>query len=235
VSTIGALTATERVSTESSRRIRYLYLTTAYACIELFAAPEVEAAWELRSDLPDLSVGALVGHVCRGILRVESLLDADNGSSKSLTSAAEYYVPFARSSSAADERNRVARDLAMDASRAGSATLLATVRDCLARVTSRLMVEPIERRVEVPRSSTVESVCLLLDEYLKVRVVEQMVHYDDMARSLPEASSTAVDVEACKVAIDVLVGSATLRHGPRAVLRALARHEIDDIQALRVL
>ena len=36
-------------------------------------------------------------------------------------------------------------------------------------------------------------------------------------------------------AIDVLVGVARIRHGDMAVLRALARRERDQVQALRVL
>jgi hypothetical protein len=75
---------------------------------------------------------------------------------------------------------------------------------------------------------------MTLDEYLRTRVVELVVHADDLATSLgvelaPPRPAT------CSVAIDVLVGVARIRHGDLAVLRALTRRERDQAQALRVL
>jgi hypothetical protein len=75
---------------------------------------------------------------------------------------------------------------------------------------------------------------MTLDEYLRTRVVELVVHADDLAASVgvepvpPQPATTAV-------AIDVLVGVARIRHGDMAVLRALARRERDTVRALRVL
>ena len=75
---------------------------------------------------------------------------------------------------------------------------------------------------------------LLLDEYLKTRLVELTVHMDDLAFSLdlptpvyPEAAYTVV--------IDTLVSVATLRSGPLIVLRALSRGERQAPDVLRVL
>jgi hypothetical protein len=75
---------------------------------------------------------------------------------------------------------------------------------------------------------------MLVAEYLRTRLVEFAVHVDDLAVSVgvptPDLGSAADDE-----AIDVLVGIARIRHGDVAVLRALARRERDDVQALRVI
>jgi hypothetical protein len=75
---------------------------------------------------------------------------------------------------------------------------------------------------------------MMLDEYLRTRVVELVVHADDLAASIgvelvPPQPAT------CRVAIDVLVDAARIRHGDMAVLRALARRERGPVEALRVL
>ncbi len=222
-------------SIQSLSRIRRLYLVTAHAWVEMCSVPEVGSAWVQPSVLDGLSIGALVGHVCSGILRVESLLDSQAVSNGPLTSATEYYGTFTGGSSSFDERNRVARTRGASAAQNGQVTLLADVRACLNRMPSWLAGESEARHVELPGSPTIGSVSLLLDQYLKVRVVEQIIHSDDLARSVPYAARGVPDAEACSVAIETLVGAAVIRHGPRAVLHALARRELDEVQALRVL
>jgi hypothetical protein len=60
---------------EASRRVRALFLSTATACADLIADPLLARAWDRPSVLAELSVGALVGHLSRGILQVEWYLD----------------------------------------------------------------------------------------------------------------------------------------------------------------
>jgi hypothetical protein len=74
---------------------------------------------------------------------------------------------------------------------------------------------------------------MTLDEYLRTRVVELVIHGDDLASSVglafgPVASDLAT------TAISTLVEVARVRHGDMAVLRALTRRERDSVQALRV-
>jgi hypothetical protein len=75
---------------------------------------------------------------------------------------------------------------------------------------------------------------LLIDEYLKTRIVELTVHIDDLARSI-EIPSPGLSPDTATVAIAVLVGAARTRHGDRAIINALARRELDEVEALRVL
>jgi hypothetical protein len=75
---------------------------------------------------------------------------------------------------------------------------------------------------------------MLLDDYLPTRLVETVVHADDLAVSTG-AARVDFDPRAFDVVIDVLVGTARGRHGDLAVVRALTRRERDDVEALRVL
>jgi hypothetical protein len=80
------------------------------------------------------------------------------------------------------------------------------------------------------------------DEYLRGRCVELAVHVEDLELSVGLGPGvTATDRvpeppdDLVRGAIDVLVAAAVVRHGAPAVLRALARRERDQVQALRVL
>ena len=75
---------------------------------------------------------------------------------------------------------------------------------------------------------------MLLDDYLITRLLEVVVHTDDLAVSLgieppdfPRPATAAV--------IDCLLEVARRRHGDIAVVRAFTRRERDRPEALRVL
>jgi len=212
-----------------SRRLRALFLRSAALCADLIAAPGVAAAWQDPSVLPDLTTGALAGHLSRGILQVEWFLDAGTPAGAAPITAADYYTPPPDAS-----RNSAVRDRGRERAEAGPTAIADEVRDCLERLARRLPGEPPDRLLEARGSSGIRGRVLLLDEYLKVRLVEQVIHGDDLARSVPGTDAEA-DPAACRIAIGTLVAAATRRHGQMAVLHALARREADTVQALRVL
>jgi len=74
---------------------------------------------------------------------------------------------------------------------------------------------------------------LPLDEYLKTRLVETTVHFDDLRLSTG-VTDGPLPAQAIEVAVDTLLEVARRRHGMAAVLTALARRERDVVQALRV-
>ena len=208
-------------------RMRDLYLEVAAIAAELVADPSVGDHWEDQSVLAHLGVGGLAGHLARSILQVEWYLDGQVADAPPMT-ASEYYASLVGVTDPNSELNEGVRQRGEETASEGPADLAERTAGALAGLNTRLPAEPGGRRVEAVGR------VLLLDEYLKTRLVEMTVHTDDLALSVglrpPE-----VPADAYGVAIETLVGVATLRHGPLAVLRALTRRERQDTEILRVL
>jgi hypothetical protein len=102
-------------------------------------------------------------------------------------------------------------------------------RAVFARLVQSLGQYDADRRLRV-----VGGVIIRLDEYLRTRTVELVVHSDDLASSVG-ISPPAFRTDTTGLAIGTLVELARLRHGDLSVLRALARRERDEVEALRVL
>jgi len=204
------------------------FLDAAATAVRLLERPELAGHWAQGSVLREFSVAGLAGHLFRGMSTVDGYLDGPEPSEAGI-SAATYFATVIRSADISDPANQAIRDRGEEAAAGGPAALASDARATLDRLTSRLAGQGPGRRVRVAGG-----LVLTLDEYLRTRVVELVVHADDLAASVgvelvpPQPATTAV-------AIDVLVGVARIRHGDMAVLRALARRERDTVEALRVL
>ena len=176
-----------------------------------------------------MTVGALAAHLARGLITVETYLD---GPAAEVTvppmSAARYFAELTATAADLDSTLNVGvRARAAEGATAGSATVLQSFAETLARLEARLGDERPDRRVAV-----IGGRVLTLDEYLLTRIVELTVHSDDLYASLGEETPSLAGGE---VTIAVLVEVARLRHGDLAVVRALTRRERDPANALRVL
>jgi Mycothiol maleylpyruvate isomerase N-terminal domain len=207
---------------------RPAFLDAAATAVRLLERPELAGHWAGASVLPEFTLAGLAGHLFRGMSTVERYLDEPEPSEAGI-SAASYFDTVIRSADISDPANQAIRARGEEAAAGGPAALASDAQATLARLTSRLAGEGPGRRVRVAGG-----LVLTLDEYLRTRVVELVVHAGDLAASLgvepvpPQQATTAV-------AIDVLVGVARIRHGDMAVLWALARRERDTAGALRVL
>jgi hypothetical protein len=204
------------------------FLDAAATALHLLERRELAEQWAQESVLRQFSVAALAGHLARGITTVERYLDGPEPGETGI-SAASYFDTVIRSADIDDPANQAIRTRGDEAAAGGPAALAGDARAAVGRLSSRLAGEGRRRRLRVAGG-----LVMTLDEYLRTRVVELVVHVDDLAASLgvelaPPQPAT------CKVAIDVLVGVARIRHGDMAVLRALARRERDLVGALRVL
>ena len=65
---------------------------------------------------------------------------------------------------------------------------------------------------------------LSLDDFCRTRLIEVLLHLDDLAVSVG-VPCPDTDEEGRAIVIDVLMGIARMRHGDREVLQALARDE----------
>ncbi|HEV7527082.1 MAG TPA: maleylpyruvate isomerase N-terminal domain-containing protein [Acidimicrobiia bacterium] len=209
------------MSSSSPADVRELFLQTARVVQEAICDDAVGRAWDRPSVLDEQTVGGVAGHLARGgVWVVEDYLDAELPDAPRLKSAAAY---FARSADflKADDHRQIRRRGAEVAAE-GQLALCSKLGDRLEALAARLPTEPADRYVGVAAGVAV----MLLDPYLETRIVEQVVHLDDLARSVDRAP-WPVPVAAQNLVIHIGVDVGALRTGATAMLRTLYRSRLD--------
>lgn len=204
--------------------VRSAFLEAARRTVDVIGGRELGERWERPSTLQHLSVGELAAHTGRAILTVHWYLDMPEPEEPPI-SAGAYYAE--QSSDIDAEANVRIRSRAGEDAKGGWARLYLDTGRALEHLEGRLRNESPEHRI--PASGR----CLLLDEYLRTRIVELVVHLDDLCPSLDVGVPDLPAAE--KIAIDVLIETAVIRHGRKGVLHALARQERAPENALRIL
>lgn len=211
--------------------IRDVFFAACETGRQVLAAPQVAQAWERPSALEQMTVGALAGHLMRAVTSVDAYLDRPVSEGAQILDAVEYYTSI--DGIVGDDLSRdlhiSIRQRAEDASKPGHAGVVEQWDTTLERLRGRL--------ADMGPDHTVAALGgrgLLVDEYLVTRLVELLVHTDDLAVSVgiqrppfPSDAESAV--------IDCLVEVARRRHGAAAVITAMTRTERDTVHALRVL
>jgi hypothetical protein len=206
--------------------VREAFLDAYAGTRALLAAPQLAARWDDPSALELFSVKGLAGHLVRAGQAVLAYLAEPLPADAVAVDAPDYYAIVLASMddaahAAVRERGEANAADGLGALAAGRDKAEATLRDVLP-------AEPEDRLAKV-----FGDLVLLLDDYLVTRIVEILVHADDLAVSIgidpPPMPRAAADL-----AIAHLVDVARVRHGNRAVLVALSRRERDAAQALRV-
>ena len=204
---------------------RSTFLAATEAARPVVALPEASLRWEEPSALREMTVGALVAHLVRAVTNVERGLAAPVPEGVEPITAAVYFVDVnADLASANNVRVRATSD---EEALVGHRATLGRMDRGLERLRGRLESEPADRLVTL-RDGEV----LLLDEYLKSRILEITVHTDDLCVSLGRETPVLPGLE---ISTTLLLHVAALRHGDLAVLRALARRERDRDEVLRVI
>jgi hypothetical protein len=203
--------------------LRELFVETARVVEAALADDAVGRAWDEPSVLEDQTIGGLAGHLARGgVWVVDDYLDAPVPDAPYADSAAEYY---ARATSfLTPEDHRQIRERGAQIAAQGHAEVCAAVSARLDALEARLAREPDDRLVGVAGGAAV----VPLDAYLETRILEQVVHLDDLARSL-EREPWEVPDDAESLVLHVGVEIARLRHGAIDVLRCLYRSRLDPV------
>lgn len=194
--------------------IRPVFLDTARTIPLVVDA--VADRWASPSALAGWTVGGLTGHLTRAVTTVGTYLEAGPPGGGTVIDPAGYFLTAGLDDEgvAADV---LARGEAVGAD--GPAALAARVSEVVEELREQFDDVPEGRLVSVFGGSV-----LTLDDYLVTRLVELVVHHDDLVASvdveLPGLPRTAVDA-----ALDALVAMARRRHGDAAVLRSLTRRE----------
>ena len=207
--------------------IRSAFLECGAVSAELVRLPVVGERWDSDSALEHFSVKGLAGHLVRATGSVEAYLDRPEPEGSPI-SAARYYAAAVDSTDLTSDLHVAVRAKGEAEAADGHAALVDKLDGLMDRLRRRLDTEPDSRLVRV-----FKDLVLTLDDYLVTRIVEQVVHCDDLAVSLglepPAPPPAAVDI-----AFGNLVEIARVRHGDVAVLRAFTRRERDPVEALRV-
>lgn len=203
------------------------FLGAADAARRLLDVEGMAERWEEPSSLDRMTIGELTAHLSRAVALVARYLDTP--AEPPYRDAAGYFfalVPVADTDLDSDLAVAV-RDRARQEAGPGLDTVRRTWDEARADLSQRLDPAVLDRGISVLGSA------IRLGDYLTTRLVELVVHADDLAVSLgeptPDFSAAATEaVTACLTAL------AALRSSPLEVIRAMTRRERAEADVLRV-
>jgi hypothetical protein len=199
---------------------RPTYLDAAAVAVRLLADSAVAGSWDDPSALDEFSVAGLAGHLARQITRVPDVLAQTPPDEPPITLLDHYARARWIGVDLHDETNvSIRRDGETEAA-GGPAALATQTRAALERLREALPLEPADRVVHLPWGPW----SLSLDDFLTTRMLEIVVHCDDLAVSVNVATPPLPPTVLDPVLV-LLTRLAANRHGPTAVLRALSRAE----------
>lgn len=199
--------------------VRQTYLEAAAAAVDGFADPVLLEQWDEPSALADMTVGALVAHTARALSTVRRYLGGPAPErDPQLLDAPSYLLTVLPEGD--DSVNEAVRERAADDARAGHEQVLRVATDDLASLRRTL---PHLSAGHV--LSVLDGAVMTLDEYLATRIVELVVHHDDILASVGEAPRRDMPDDAGAVAVAVLAEVARRRSSTQAMITALSRRE----------
>jgi len=197
------------------------YLEAAASATALLGDPAVAATWHNLSALPEFSVAGLAGHLARQIFVVPHVLDFPLPARAQHLSLIEHYTnsPWV-GADLRDEVNVVVRRGGEEEAADGPAALARRTGAVLEKLRVTLPTQPPGRIVALSWAPWT----LSLEDFLTTRMLELVVHSDDLAVSAgidpPPLPAPVLDP-----VITLLAQLAIRKHGQSAVLRALSRAE----------
>ncbi len=200
--------------------------------LAVVASELVASNWEAPSALEGLSVGGIVAHLYSAVRLFENALRKPEPVDAEVSGFREFYS-LNRMDDGEDFEDPFQVAIRSDATRRadeGPAALAARFSDLVARLRDELAELPLDRLVPVWR---IEGGATTLDDYLRTRIVELLVHADDLAASV--GIELALPPMAASAALLACLELARARVGDLAVLRAFTRRERAEPDVLRVL
>jgi Mycothiol maleylpyruvate isomerase N-terminal domain len=202
---------------------RALFVETARVVEAAIADDAVGRRWDEPSVLEEQLVGGLAGHLARGgVWVVEEYLSADLPDAPRVDSAAQYYAQVIEA--ADDDTHRLVRERGALIAVAGQREVCDALHARLDALEIRLRDEPDGRMLGVVGGA----LTMPLDEFVKTRIVEQVVHLDDLARSV-DREPWPVPPAALDLVIHIGIDVARIRRGANATIRALYRSRLDPV------
>jgi len=196
--------------------IRSAFIDASQLAIDLIASDAVAKHWSSPSALTGYDVAGLSGHFGRGLGTPLIYLAEPAPPEDDVITPGQY---FASVDSDDGDLHTAIRARGQAAAAAGQGELVAELDRTLNTLRNRLDDEPFDRRVPV-----FGGYVMFLDEYLVTRLVELLVHGDDLAVSVgvPPLDWPG---EATDLVLATLVETAAIKHGSSALITALSRRE----------
>jgi hypothetical protein len=215
-----------------SRELVDAYLSAVDWLRGILRRSEIAEAWGQPSAVPDYTVGGMAAHAVHGVVWLEQLLkDTEPAGLRPVTIAGFFGLnrvegdavdPFAASLRAAAEAFALTGATVVTAA-------CTTARDELVEL---LDGASSARAVPVIRAAGGQvSLC----DYVRTRVLEVVVHGDDIVCSVPGLTVPDPPSGALEVSLGVCLEMARARVGDLGALRAFTRAERAQPEALRVL
>jgi hypothetical protein len=191
----------------------------AAVALDLIRRGEVRDQWLMPSALPKMSIGALACHLGRQVVRAAELLPVATDVLPLESVDAHYHrAAWVMSTSPDDPSNDRGTDEAEAA--LGAAALAGQSAQALETVRRLLVAGTARDVVLIPWQGW----SLRRDDFLLTRMLEIVVHADDLALSA-SVRTPEFPAEVFAPVRDLLVRLAVQRHGQSAVISALARRE----------
>lgn len=192
------------------------YLAAAEAVAGLFRSPALDEGWDRPSALAGFRVSGLAGHLARGVFTVEGYLAAPVPPDTPMVTAEIYLSMVA---TLTDEDNQRIIDRGQADADAGADDLRARYDAALDHLRAALPPLSPDRPMAMFGGTV-----LPLRDCLITRLVELLIHADDLAVSLGVPTPAFPD-EAAEPVLALLLRHSHRRHGTAALLRAFARGE----------
>lgn len=190
----------------------------------------LKEGWKDPSALEGYTVAGLAGHLARGLLTVENYIGAFTDDTTHATDAAGYIVTVLGTHDPIDsDFHLTVRARSLEAASNGPTSLAREYKEVRQRLSERLPHIPADETIQV-----LQGVVVTVEEYLRTRLVELVIHLDDLSVSVGQDFTRDLPQEAYKEVAAVLAQVAVLRNGGLNVIRGLARRErhIDPVRAL---
>jgi hypothetical protein len=198
------------------------FLIAADSALELVGRVEVVQRWDEPSALAEMTVGAVAAHLGSQVLTVHAAVTAGHGASDEVpVPLLEHYsrVPWVRSG-IEDESNARIRLGAERSAGSGHDALTASMQRAIQDLRRAFPSANFPARIRMAGWDW----SLSFDDFLVTRVMEIVVHSDDLAVSVGIEPPTLPEA-LLGPALALLVGVSLQRHGQAALVRALSRRE----------